>query len=58
VLTDPKSDTEGLKLVLNQRRGHEILRITVILSVLAGERKLLPFVFLRSKNIPRENFCC
>jgi hypothetical protein len=40
VLTDTKSDTEGLKLVLNQRRGHEILRITVILSVLADERKI------------------
>jgi hypothetical protein len=35
VLTDIKSDAEGLKLVLNQRRGHEILRVTVILVVLA-----------------------
>jgi hypothetical protein len=58
VLTDSKSDAEGLKLVLNQRSGHEILRVTVILSVLVDERKLLPFVVLRSKNLSKENFCC
>jgi hypothetical protein len=58
VLTDSKSDAEGLKSVLNQRKGHEILRVTVILSVLADERKLLPFVVLRSKNLPKENLCC
>jgi hypothetical protein len=58
VLTDSKSVAEGLKSVLNQRRGHEILRVTVILSVLADERKLLPFVVLRSKNHPKENLCC
>jgi hypothetical protein len=37
VLTDSKSDGEGLKLVLNQRKGHEILRGTVILAVLTDE---------------------
>lgn len=57
VLTDIKSDGEGLKLVLNQRKGHEILRGTVILAVLADERKLLLFVVLMSKNLPKENLC-
>lgn len=58
VLIDSKSDAYGLKLVLHERRGHEILRVTVMLSVLADERKLLPFVVLRSKNLPKENLCC
>jgi hypothetical protein len=51
VLTDSKSDAEGLKLVLNQRRGHEILRVTVILSVLPDGGKLTPFVTVKRKYI-------
>jgi hypothetical protein len=34
--------------------GHEKLRITVMLSVLADGRKLTPFVILKRKNLPKE----
>jgi hypothetical protein len=47
-------DTKGSKSVLVKTTGHEKLRITVILSVLADGRKLTPFVILRRKNLPKE----
>jgi hypothetical protein len=47
-------DTKGSKSVLVKTTGHEKLRITVMLSVLADGRKLTPFVILRRKNLPKE----
>jgi hypothetical protein len=47
-------DTKGSKSVLVKTTGHENLRITVMLSVLADGRKLTPFVILRRKNLPKE----
>jgi hypothetical protein len=47
-------DTKGSKSVLVKTTGHEQLRITVMLSVLADGRKLTPFVILKRKNLPKE----
>jgi hypothetical protein len=47
-------DTKGSKSVLVKTTGHEKLKITVMLSVLADGRKLTPFVILRRKNLPKE----
>jgi hypothetical protein len=47
-------DAEVLKLIFGQRRGHEMLRVTAILLVLAHGRKLPPFIVLRRKNLPQE----
>jgi hypothetical protein len=47
-------DTKGSKSVLVKTTGHEKLRITVMLSVLADRRKLTPFVILKRKNLPKE----
>jgi hypothetical protein len=47
-------DTNGSKSVLVKTTGHEKLRITMMLSVLADGRKLTPFVILRRKNLPKE----
>jgi hypothetical protein len=54
MLTNTKIYVQGLKLVLDQRRGHEMFRVTVIFSVLSDGRKRLPFVILRGKNLPEE----
>jgi hypothetical protein len=48
-------DTKGSKSVLVKTTGHEKLRITVMLSVLADGRKPTPFVILKRKNLPKEN---
>jgi hypothetical protein len=47
-------DTKGSKSVLDKTKGHEKLRITVMLSVLADGRKLTPFVILNRKNLSKE----
>jgi hypothetical protein len=47
-------DIKGSKSVLDTT-GHEKLRITAMVSVLADGRKLTPFVILRRKNLPKEN---
>jgi hypothetical protein len=47
-------DAKGSKSVLVKTAGHKKLRITVMLSILAGGRKLSPFVILKRKNLPKE----
>jgi hypothetical protein len=47
-------DTKGSKSVLVKTTGHEKLTITVMLSALAGGRKLTPFAILKRKNLPKE----
>jgi hypothetical protein len=47
-------DRKGSKSVLVKTTGHEKLRITVMLSVLADGKKLTLFVILRRKNLPKE----
>jgi hypothetical protein len=47
-------DTKGSKSVHVKTTGHEQLRITVMLPVLADGRKLTPFVNLKKKNLPKE----
>jgi hypothetical protein len=47
-------DTKFSKSVLVKTTGHEKLRITMMLSVLADGRKLIPFVILKRKNLPKE----
>jgi hypothetical protein len=58
MLTNAKSDAEGLKLVqvLNQRRGHKILRITVILSVLAGENETATICWPKEYEYTKRKF--
>jgi hypothetical protein len=41
-------------LVLFKRKGHEELRMTVMLSVLADGKKLIPFVILERKDLTKE----
>jgi hypothetical protein len=40
--------------VIVNTTGHEKLRITVMLLVLACRRKLMPFVIFKRKNFPKE----
>jgi hypothetical protein len=54
MLANTTGDTKGCKSVLVKTTGHEKLRITVMLSVLADGKKLTPFVILRRKNLPKE----
>jgi hypothetical protein len=54
MLTNTTVDTKGSKSVLVKITGHEKLRITVMLLVLADGRKLTPFVILKGKNLPKE----
>jgi hypothetical protein len=50
MLTNPTTDAKGSKSVLVKTKGHETLRITVILSVPVDGRKLT-FIILKRKNI-------
>jgi hypothetical protein len=54
MLANTTVDIKGSKSVLVKTTGHEKLRITVMLSVLADGRKLTPFVILKTKNLPKE----
>jgi hypothetical protein len=45
---------KGAKTVLIRGTGNEKVRITVMVGVLANERKLLPYVILRRKTMPKE----
>jgi hypothetical protein len=47
-------DTEGSKSILVKTTGHEKLRITGMLSVLAVGRPLTPFILLKEKNLPKQ----
>jgi hypothetical protein len=53
MLINAKINAAGLKLVLHQRRGHVMRRVTVVLTALADRRKLIPFAILRRKNLPK-----
>jgi hypothetical protein len=46
--------TKGSKSVLVKTTGHEKLKITVMLSVLAVGRKFTPLIIPKRKNLPKE----
>jgi hypothetical protein len=56
VPADTTVDTKGSKSVLVKTTGHEKLRITVMLSVLADGRKPTPFVVLTERVFQKKNF--
>jgi hypothetical protein len=45
---------KGLKIVLIRGTGNEKVRITIMLGVLADGHKLLPYVTLQRKTMPKE----
>jgi hypothetical protein len=47
----PANTTDDTKSVLFETTGHEKLRISVMLLVLADGRKFTPFVTLKRKNL-------
>ena len=49
-------DTKGVKSILLRGTGNEKNRITVMLAVTADGEKLLPYVILKRKTIPKESF--
>jgi hypothetical protein len=52
MLANTTVDKNGLKSVHVKTKGHEKVRITVMLSVLAGGRNLTPF--LKIKNFQKD----